>query len=71
MSIPSLRRREFVTLLGSGVAWPLVAHARDAAKVPTIGVLWHAGSPSVPYNRLQGPGLRRRSEHPAGAPVSQ
>jgi len=45
MSIRKLRRREFVTLLGSQVAWPLAAHARDAAKVPVIGVLWHAGSP--------------------------
>jgi putative ABC transport system substrate-binding protein len=45
MSIPSLRRRELITLLGSGIAWPLAARARDAAKVPTIGVLWHAGNP--------------------------
>ncbi len=44
MSITSLRRREFVTLLGSSVAWPFAARARDAAKVPTIGVLWHAGN---------------------------
>jgi putative ABC transport system substrate-binding protein len=45
MSRPPLRRREFVALLGSGAAWPLTARAREAAKVPTIGVLWHAGSP--------------------------
>jgi hypothetical protein len=45
MSTAWLRRREFVTLIGGGVAWPLVASARDAAKVPVIGVLWHAGSP--------------------------
>jgi putative ABC transport system substrate-binding protein len=42
---PSLRRRELIALLGGGMAWPLPARAREAAKVPTIGVLWHAGSP--------------------------
>jgi putative ABC transport system substrate-binding protein len=45
MSNPSLCRREFVALLGSSIACPSVARARDAARVPTIGVLWHAGSP--------------------------
>jgi hypothetical protein len=47
MSTPALRRRDFVTLLGSGIALPLTARVRDAAKLPTIGVLWHAGSPDV------------------------
>jgi putative ABC transport system substrate-binding protein len=42
---PSLRRRELIALLSGGMAWPLSARAREAAKVPTIGVLWHAGSP--------------------------
>jgi putative ABC transport system substrate-binding protein len=35
--MPALRRREFITLLGS--AWPLVARAQQAAKLPTIGFL--------------------------------
>jgi putative ABC transport system substrate-binding protein len=45
MSTAWLRRREVVTLIGGGVACPFVARAQQSAKIPTIGVLWHAGSP--------------------------
>jgi putative ABC transport system substrate-binding protein len=40
----TLKRRSFVAGLGS-IACPFVATAREAAKVPLIGVLWHSGSP--------------------------
>ena len=43
-----MRRRNFIKLIGGGaIAWPLGAHAQQTektAKIPRIGVLWHAGS---------------------------
>ena len=37
-------RRDFIGLLGGAAAWPTWARGETRGKIPTIGVLWHAGS---------------------------
>ena len=38
-----MRRREFITFLGSTVAvWPVLAWAQASRNIPRIGILWHA-----------------------------
>jgi len=37
-------RRDVIKFVGGGLAWPISARAQSSARIPTIGVLWHAGS---------------------------
>jgi putative ABC transport system substrate-binding protein len=41
-----IRRREFITVLGGAVAWPLAVHAQEYGKLPIIGFLG-AGTPAT------------------------
>ena len=44
-----MRRREFISLLGGAVAWPLAAHAQQRERMRRIGVLLPATADDAHY----------------------
>jgi putative ABC transport system substrate-binding protein len=44
-----MRRREFITLVGGAVGWPLPARGQQKRRLPLVGGIWQ-GSSSAPIN---------------------
>jgi putative tryptophan/tyrosine transport system substrate-binding protein len=57
-------RRQFITLFGGAVTWPLAARTQPSDKLPTIGYL--GSSTAVAQSQWVAAFVRRLSELPLG-----
>src|SRR5262249_60400246 len=60
MQFGQMRRRDFITLIGSATTWPLSARAQQPGKLPTIGFL--GASTSSAWSRWSAAFVRRLGE---------
>src|SRR5215471_9363412 len=49
-----IRRRDFITLLGGAVAWPLAAHGQQGDRVRRIGVILPAAADDAVFQTWVG-----------------
>jgi putative tryptophan/tyrosine transport system substrate-binding protein len=47
-----VRRRDFITLIGGGAAWPIVARAQQTPEIPKVGFVY-PGSKAVTPSRIE------------------
>ena len=69
-----MKRREFITLLGGAVAWPMAARAQQPARVPRIGIIddapmWHSFRQALrDYGYVDGQSINYEYRYSEGVP---